>query len=113
MPRSPGIGTTLRLLVNALKAAGEHGKVSALFTADTDRVAFVVSNSGDRLTSAELESRVAAESGNDPRGFGLWVCREVATQFEGGFSVEDSVEFSTKLLFWIPKWVRHEVAAVD
>lgn len=103
----------LNLLVNALKAAGEHGKVSALLKADADRVSFVVSNGGDRLTQAELESRVTAESGNDPRGFGLWVCREVATQFEGGFSVEDSAEFSTELLFWIPNRVRHEVAAVD
>lgn len=103
----------LNLLVNALKAAGENGRVSAVLKADADRVSFVVSNSGERLTPTELEALVAAESGNDPRGFGLWVCRELATQFGGAFSVEDAAGFATSLLFWIPNRERHEVPAAD
>jgi signal transduction histidine kinase len=103
----------LNLLSNALKAAGERGWVSALLSADAAEVRFVVSNSGERLESADLESRIAAESGNDPRGFGLWVCREIATQFGGDFSAVDSADAATQLVFWIPNRERHEIPAVD
>lgn len=104
----------LNLLVNAVKAAGERGWVNALLTADGDTVRFSVSNSGERLDQAALEQTLARESGNDPRGFGLWVCREIANQFGGGFSVLDSdASAATHLLFWIPNRERHEIAAAD
>lgn len=104
----------LNLLVNALKAAGEQGWVSALLSADADQVRFAISNGGERLDAQGLESRIAAESGNDPRGFGLWVCRELASQFGGAFSLIESTEAATQLLFWIPNRERHdEVPAAD
>lgn len=103
----------LNLLLNALKAAGEKGWVIAMLKADVDTVRFAVSNSGERLSSESLERSIAAESGNDPRGFGLWVCREVATQFGGGFSAVASTEAATQLEFWIPNRERHEIAATD
>lgn len=104
----------LNLLVNAVKAAGERGWVNALLAADGDTVRFSVSNSGERLDQAALEQTLARESGNDPRGFGLWVCREIANQFGGGFSVLDSDgSAATHLLFWIPNRERHEIAAAD
>jgi two-component system NtrC family sensor kinase len=103
----------LNLLTNAVNAAGEQGWVNALLSADTQAVRFSVSNSGERLSAEALEHSVAAERGNDPRGFGLWVCREVATQFGGGFSVVESAAAATHLVFWVPNRERHEITAVD
>jgi len=103
----------LNLLINAVKAAGDKGWVNARLEADHATVRFVVSNGGERLDALALESRVTAESGNDPRGFGLWVCRELATQFDGGFSVVDNADAATTLQFWIPNRERDETAAVD
>lgn len=103
----------LNLLVNAVKAAGNRGWVSALLEADAQSVRFNITNSGQRLDAVTLETSIAAESGNDPKGFGLWVCREVATQFGGGFSVVESNAATTHLLFWIPNRERHEIAAAD
>lgn len=90
------------LLLNAIKATGDHGWVRAVLEANADRVRFSVANSGDQLTSEALERSISADSGNDPRGFGLWVCREIAIQFGGGFDVVDSTEEVTCLVFWIP-----------
>lgn len=103
----------LNLLINAIKAAGDHGWVHAQLQADGDSVRFVVSNSGERLDARAMETRLTAESGNDPRGFGLWVCRELATQFDGGFGVIDSDDGATTLQFWIPNRERDETAAAD
>jgi two-component system, NtrC family, sensor kinase len=104
----------LNLLVNAIKAAGEQGWVNALLSADAEAVRFSVSNSGERLDAQALERTLARESGNDPRGFGLWVCREIANQFGGGFSVHDAdASAATQLMFWIPNRQRHEIAAAD
>jgi two-component system NtrC family sensor kinase len=103
----------LNLLVNALKAAGEQGWVNAVLSADVGEVRFVVSNSGERLERDDMESRIAAESGNDPRGFGLWVCREIATQFGGEFTSVDTAKAATRLLFMIPNRERHEIPATD
>lgn len=101
----------LNLLVNAVKAAGTQGWVNAVLEADQDQVRFDVGNSGERLDADALERSIAAESGNDPRGFGLWVCRELASQFGGGFDVVDSAAAATRLRFWIPNRERDEIAA--
>jgi two-component system NtrC family sensor kinase len=107
----------LNLLLNACKAAGEEGRVQASLSADADKVLFTVANSGERLSATDLERSIAAESGNDPRGFGLWVCREVATQYGGGFSVDETFESGTRLVFWMPNRdrdrERDEEAVVD
>jgi two-component system NtrC family sensor kinase len=103
----------LNLLLNACKAAGDEGRVQASLSADADKVVFTVANSGERLNATDLERCIAAESGNDPRGFGLWVCREVATQYGGGFSVDEAFEAGTRLVFWMPNRERHEEAVVD
>jgi signal transduction histidine kinase len=103
----------LNLLTNAVKAAGDEGWVNARLEADGEVVRFVVSNGGERLDAPALESRLMAESGNDPRGFGLWVCRELAIQFDGGFGVVEAANDATTLQFWIPNRERDETAAVD
>jgi two-component system NtrC family sensor kinase len=102
----------LNLLLNAAKAAGEGGNVAAHLHADADEVRFTVTNTGDRLTRDQLERIVAAESGNDPHGFGLWVCRQVATQYGGGFDLEDASD-RTRLVFWIPNRETHEDPVAD
>ena len=103
----------LNLLVNAVNAAGDQGWVSAMLEADAQAVRFTVRNGGERLSADALERSITTESGNNPRGFGLWVCREVATQFGGGFSVVESADPATHLLFWIPNLERHEITAAD
>lgn len=103
----------LNLLVNAVEAAGEKGWVTALLEADVQAVRFNVRNGGERLCPDALERSIATESGNDPRGFGLWVCREIATQFGGGFTLVESSDAATHLLFWIPNRERHEITAAD
>lgn len=105
VPSAPFRQVMLNLLLNAVKAAGENGWVDAVLEADHAAVRFNVSNSGERLSADALERRIAAESGNDPRGFGLWVCREIATQFGGGFEVAGSDEPITNLLVWVPNRV--------
>ena len=50
---------------------------------------------------------------DDPRGFGLWVCREIATQYGGGFDVDHQHGQGTRLVFWIPNRESHEDAPAD
>lgn len=102
----------LNLLVNAVNAAGEDGWVNAVLEADEKAVRFTVSNTGARLGSEGLQRIVAAESGDNPRGFGLWVCREIATQFGGGLSIVENEAAATTLMFWIPNRERDEIAVV-
>ena len=103
----------LNLLQNAIKAAGEGGAVHATLTATSDQVRLNVTNTGERLTQSGLEAVIAAEQGNDPRGFGLWVCREMATQFGGGFHVVDSPAAATELTIWIPNGRDDAITTVD
>ena len=110
----------LNLLLNAADAAGAagaaggKGHVHARLQADADVVCFTVANTGERFTREQLEQSIAAEGGNDPRGFGLWVCREIAVQYGGGFDVlepDDSTAPGTRLVFWMPNRERHEEPA--
>ncbi|MFM2067020.1 MAG: hypothetical protein RLZZ584_1929 [Pseudomonadota bacterium] len=101
----------LNLLLNACKAAGEGGRIHAVLTADEDRVTLAVSNSGTPLSRSDLERSLTAESGNDPRGFGLWVCSELANQHGGSFALDETCPSGTRLVFWIPNRERHEDTA--
>ena len=103
----------LNLLLNAIKAAGEQGWVTAFLESNANSVRFTVGNSGQRFTTEELERRIAAESGNDPRGFGLWVCQEIASEFAGRFEVLNKPTETTKLVFWIPNRERNAVTVID
>ena len=103
----------LNMLLNGVSAAGEPGAVHAELCADADRLLFSVSHAGKALTQDALEATVAAESGDDPRGFGLWVCREIATQYGGGFDVDSRHGQGTRLVFWMPNRETHEELAAD
>jgi two-component system NtrC family sensor kinase len=103
----------LNMLLNAVSAAGEPGHVHAALRADAERLEFSVAHAGQVLTRNALELIVAAESGDDPRGFGLWVCREIATQYGGGFDVDNRDGQGTRLVFWMPNRETHEELAAD
>jgi signal transduction histidine kinase len=103
----------LNMLLNGVSAAGEPGAVHAELRADADRLLFSVAHAGQALTQDALEATVAAESGDDPRGFGLWVCREIATQYGGGFDVDSRHGQGTRLVFWMPNRETHEELAAD
>lgn len=111
VPSSAVRQAMLNLMLNAVKAAGDQGWVTATLEGNAEAVAFSVANSGSRLTAEDLERSIAAESGNDPRGFGLWVCREIANQFAGRFEAIDSGDASTRLMFWIPNRERDAFTA--
>ena len=98
----------LNMLLNAVSAAGSPGTVHAELRADAQRLHFTVEHQGRVLTQDALRSFVAAESGDDPRGFGLWVCHEIATQYGGGFDVDDRHDQGTRLVFWMPNRGTHE-----
>jgi signal transduction histidine kinase len=100
----------LNMLLNAVAAAGEPGSVHAELHADADRLRFSVSHQGRPLTQDSLKATIAAESGDDPRGFGLWVCHEIATQYGGGFDVDERESQCTRLVFWMPNRETHEAS---
>lgn len=102
VPSAPVRQVMLNLLLNALKASDEHGHIEAVLKADARRVEFSVSNSGARLTGEKFRQGVAAENGNNPSGFGLWVCQEIASHFAGGFELDATADSGTRLRFWIP-----------
>lgn len=103
----------LNMLLNAVSAAGEPGTVHAELRADADRLVFSVAHAGRTLTQDALDTIVTAESGDDPRGFGLWVCREIATQYGGGFDVDTRHHQGTRLVFWMPNREVHEEPVAD
>lgn len=102
----------LNLLLNAIKAAGERGLVQANLQSDSQAVRFTVSNTGLAMSKEELQRRLHAEAGNDPHGFGLWICQEFAVRYGGGFSVTEpepsTPQFSTCLNFWLPNGYYHD-----
>ncbi|MDQ7746374.1 HAMP domain-containing sensor histidine kinase [Hydrogenophaga pseudoflava] len=102
VPSAPLRQVMLNLLLNALKAAGEHGVIAARLQADESRVRFCISNSGPVLSEDKFKSTLAAESGKDPRGFGLWVCQELASHLRGRFELDITETTQTCLLFEVP-----------
>ena len=102
VPSAPLRQVMLNMLLNALKAAGENGQIEALLKADAEKVQFCVFNSGIPLTYAQFQETLGTESGRDPRGFGLWVCQELASHYRGGFELDRTTTSGTRLLFWLP-----------
>ena len=103
----------LNMLLNGVSAAGEPGTVHAELRADADRLWFSVAHAGKAMTQDAMEAKLVAEGGDDPRGFGLWVCREIATQYGGGFDVDSHHGQGTRLVFWMPNREAHEELAAD
>lgn len=102
VPSAPLRQVMLNLLLNAIKAAGPDGEVLAILKSDAQRVQFSVLNSGKRLLADRFAAALESESGMNPHGFGLWVCRELATHYRGGFELDTSNSEGTRLVFWLP-----------
>lgn len=125
LPAIPLRQVMLNMLLNAAKAAGTGGWVHARLDTTTTRLVFDVANSGVALTADRLNDLMTAESGLDPRGFGLWVCRQTALQFGGEFLVLDNSGGSddlwpnlpgpvaTHLRFWLPNPSQYEKTPAD
>jgi len=103
----------LNMLLNAIKAAREQASVHVQLRADGEKVEFSVAHEGLVLTREALETIVAAAGGDDPRGFGLWVCRETATQHGGGFDVDETHRPGTRVVFWMPNRELNEEPSAD
>lgn len=102
VPSAPLRQVMLNMLLNALSAAGEHGRIEAVLKADAESVHFSVLNTGTPLSSEKFNTTLDTESGQDPRGFGLWVCQELASHFRGGFNLDETTDSGTRLVFWLP-----------
>lgn len=102
VPSAPLRQVMLNMLLNAIKAAGDHGQIEALLKADAEKVQFCVFNSGGHLSFNQFQETLGTESGLDPRGFGLWVCQELASHYGGGFELDQTTTTGTRLLFWLP-----------
>lgn len=113
VPADPVRQVMLNLLSNALKVVDDRGVLEATLQADENEVRFLVSNSGTSMSEKVLDRIITAESGKDPRGFGLWVCREIAIRYDGGFRVIENEHNLTQLLFWIPNVERYETTPAD
>lgn len=102
----------LNLVLNAIKAAGRGGQVQAALDSDASEVRFSVANSGQRMTDALLQQRLLAENGNDPHGFGLWICQEFAVRYGGYFGSAAASDiappFTTRLIFGLPNQPHHD-----
>lgn len=102
----------LNLLLNAIKAAGENGQVFAKLHVSRRTVRFTVTNTGHVLSSDELQQRLSVDEGQDPHGFGLWICQELAVRYGGGLAALDTCAvrppFRTCLNFWLPNRALHD-----
>jgi signal transduction histidine kinase len=102
VPSAPFRQVMLNLLLNALEAAGEGGHISALLQANEKDVCFRVSNTGTTLTEEGFRRTLATERSSDPRGFGLWVCQELASHLQGKFELDMTQYPRTCLVFSVP-----------
>jgi len=102
----------LNLLLNAIKAAGQSGHVHARLSTDAHKVSFVLFNTGRHFSDDRLQRRLTTDDGNDPNGFGLWICHEFAVRFGGGFTAVEANDipppFATCLSFWLPNLTHYD-----
>lgn len=108
VPSGPLRQVMLNMLLNAIKAAGHNGRIDAMLKADGSRVEFSVTNTGPSMTKEKFTEILAAESSRDPRGFGLWVCRELANHYGGQFQLASDQKVGTRLIFSVPNKERRE-----
>ncbi|GAB4216250.1 MAG: hypothetical protein Fur007_15950 [Rhodoferax sp.] len=102
----------LNLLLNAIRAAGQSGQVHARLHIDSQQVSFSLANTGRHFSDERLQKRLMSDDGNDPNGFGLWICQEFAVRYGGGFTAAQADDiaapFTTCLNFWLPNIARHD-----
>lgn len=102
VPSAPVRQAMLNMLLNAIRAAGPGGRVAVQLLADAEQVRFCVTNSGTALDPQRFAATLAQEGGDDPRGFGIWVCQQIANHHRGGFTLDPDYRDGTRLVFWLP-----------
>jgi hypothetical protein len=69
-------------------------------------------NTGRHLSDERLQRRLTTDDGNDPNGFGLWICHEFAVRYGGGFTAAPDTDipqpYTTLLSFWLPNQTCHD-----
>ncbi|MDP1531584.1 sensor histidine kinase [Rhodoferax sp.] len=82
----------INLLLNAITAAGQGGKVALHVTTDLRSVNMVIENNGKSLSPEQLGRLFEpftqfSETGN---GLGLWICYQIVTQLGGTIQAESN-----------------------
>ncbi len=103
----------LNLVLNAVKAADADDEVLVKCAIDDEAVEITVQHRGKAFSQADLQTIVDSTMGDDPRGFGLWVCHQIALQRGGRFGVDESHKPGTRMVFRIPNRESHEDHSVS
>jgi len=79
----------INLLLNAINAIPENGKLSCRVAADEKELIITTRNEGKQIGDAELETLFEPFSGNGGagRGLGLWVTYQIINTLEGSIEV--------------------------
>jgi signal transduction histidine kinase len=93
----------INLLLNAVQAAGEQGKVTASITADSAGLHIEIGNGGDRIPPALMEHLFEPFAGSKEEGLGLglWITYQIVQQLHGHIDV-DSREGWTRFNVHLP-----------
>jgi signal transduction histidine kinase len=96
LPATPVRQTLINLLLNAVHAVEEGGKVRCLVWADGHRLHLQVANDGRHIPADKLEHLFEpfsplSESGH---GLGLWVCYQIVQQLGGDIHVHSEPEYT-------------------
>lgn len=102
VPSAPFRQAMLNMVLNAIKAAGPGGAVSVELRANEQELHLVVTNSGAVLSAEDLGHILAQEDGDDPRGFGLWVCQQIAHRHQGRFELDTRYSGGTRFVLCLP-----------
>lgn len=83
----------INLILNALQATEEDGKVTVTLAVTGQQVTFEIVNSGRTLSETQKEHLFEpfVNAGETGRGLGLWVCYQIVRQLGGNIAVESSL----------------------
>lgn len=92
----------INLLLNAINAIPEKGKLSCRVAADDKELTIAAWNEGKQISDAELETLFEPFSGNDGarKGLGLWVTYQIINTLKGSIEVSsgpDDTRFNVVL----------------
>ena len=93
----------INLLLNAINAIPEKGRLSCRVAADDKELTISTWNEGKRITDAELETLFEPFSGNDGtgKGLGLWVTYQIINTLKGSIEVNSGPD-DTRFVVVLP-----------
>ena len=92
LPSTPVRQLLLNLMLNAIQAAGQNGRVRVETVQHATTLLITVENDGEQLSPAQRERLFEpflrlSEHGN---GLGLWICYQIVTQLNGEIRAEST-----------------------